>query len=100
MISKEVAKKLKDGGFPQLWKPKWTDSRLSRIFNDVFSVYEPTLSELIQECAKKISGFRLCCNFRVNEYGVQTEGQGLEQVKWHPSPEEAVAEFYIKLNSK
>lgn len=112
----ELAKQLKDAGFPQyrpqyisdaysndgkskhMWQ-HWTVSPLEE-FNDPEAIKIPTLSELIEACKGTIQSFRFFINFVSNEYGIQQEGQSLDDVTYYPTPEEAVAKLWLALNKK
>jgi len=98
----KLAKKLKDAGFPN--SEEWEigevlDEGLQCFYNDGDNIhYKPTLSELIDACGENIKSIRLFCNFRLKEYGVQEELQGLDDVKWYSTPKEAFAKLWLKLN--
>lgn len=99
----ELAKKLKDAGFPQRGKShEWCIENsqellinpISIILNDAVSI--PTLSELIEECGDKM--FHLGCSFTSDskEWEARTPfgfGKG-------STPEEAVANLWLELNKK
>ena len=107
----KLAKQLKDSGFPQELKEKaqncvyyhkdgeeviypFAESKLHE-----GAVKKPTLEEVIEELGVRFGkSIRLFCNFRLKEYGVQLEEQGLDGVEWCKTPLEAVSNLYIKLN--
>jgi hypothetical protein len=94
MISYEVAKELKDAGFPQ-------SAKKSRVRIEPLEefVYIPTLSELIEACGDDINYI---------ERGEDNEGE----TYWHaersvpfaggegPTPEESVACLWLALQKK
>jgi len=80
----ELAKQLKDAGFPQ---SKYCD----HCGTDFGDKYEPTLSELIEECGDDISYLEK----KVNGWMV-SNSMGLVEVV-APTPEEAVAKLWLKL---
>jgi hypothetical protein len=106
MISYELDKQLKDAGFPQEKKDGHYYTEKSAIINagirvvDPVSCYAPTLSELIEACGNKVKQIRLWCNFLRKEYAIQLDEQGLDDVTWYPTPEEAVAKLWLALHGK
>lgn len=98
----ELAKELKDAGFPQEFKlGSWVcehgdDSyeKKCQCYGDLL-FYSPTLSELIEACGITI---KLWC-LKDGRGGVQLEGQSLEDVVYYSTPEEAVARLWLALNT-
>lgn len=92
-INYELAKELKDAGFPLKMKRTWTD-----IFDDDYSeesgCYLPTLSELIEACGKSFTLESSELGFRAFRTPVLVEGG------WSATPEEAVARLWLELNKK
>ena len=90
----ELAKELKDAGFPQhgyeMMTPHAADVKLGRE-----SVYYPTLSELIEACLKELDGEltvrfkdgKCVCRYKEIEFVGST-------------PKEAVARLWLALNKK
>lgn len=96
MITYELAKKLKDAGFPQKLNKGIGIS--SKIFNEfgtkVYSeeVYFPTFSELIEECGDKFNTLFKSEDglWSAGVFGYPNSyGKGL-------TPEEALANLYLK----
>ncbi len=88
MISYELARKLKDGGFEYDW------------CKDIEECYEaeyPTLSELIEACGLP---FGLDCNVKGYWYARQAHHSESIHTDFHPTPEEAVANLWLELNKK
>lgn len=90
-ISYELAKELKDAGFP------FRDTKYDL---DQEEPNIPTLSELIEGCKEKTKTLKLFCNFVKDEYGVQLENQSLDDVVWYKTPEESIARLWLTLNKK
>lgn len=78
----ELAKKLKDAGFPQDGIGQFIDVKLA----------SPTLSELIEACGDKFRGLSKRANWRAQDV------MGIEE--FGDTPEEAVANLYLALNNK
>lgn len=100
-IEYELAKELKDAGFPksQLWKEAPNGDEF--VFVDDDSRAVPTLSELIEACGKKVDGkfFRLEAN--PHSWTAEYVRFGMCQFTFQmPTPEEAVARLYLALNKK
>lgn len=104
MITYELAKRLKDSGFPQKNWPhpklydhsqeKWIDGKAQGIIDEEGS-YVPTLEELIEACGnefialvKQLDADRL--PWRCDTNKTRTYGH---------SPSEAVANLYLALNT-
>lgn len=102
----ELAKELKDAGFPQEAKygTYFFNNNKVLVFIDenieglswTQYVRCPTLSELIEAC-KGIT-IKLWINANHNQCGVQRELQSLDDVTWYDTPEEAVARLYLALH--
>ena len=118
MLSYELAKKLKDAGFPQenrkfyyefcpdednelvisdnAWHDTWTQE-----WGDLHFLKEtkecacPTLSELIEVCGKKFS----CLEKRTREDIWEAEYVGMVR-GYGDTPEEAVTNLWLELNKK
>jgi hypothetical protein len=99
MINYELAKKLKDAGFPQKYGDNPPQEQIKEMENNGYA-YIPTLSELIDACgyefmnlhqARYEYGKRWGCRFQ-SKYGIE------EQEDMYETPEEAVANLYLKLN--
>lgn len=96
----ELAKKLKDAGFPQhdgemhaiLFDKNDTDPRK-------LSVHKPDLGELIRECGEKFNF--VCRNPKDGLFGAELLGAYDSDVtSGHSTPEEAVAELWLTLHTK
>jgi len=95
----ELAKQLKEAGFPD--SQYWDDEGDAFwVTGTAFRFKVPTLPELIEACRGRIQTFRFFMNFVSNEYGIQKEEQGLDDVMWYSTPDEAVAKLWIELNAK
>lgn len=101
MISKELAKQLKDAGFPQRyhWKsPGVLDHYASEFPDDPIEI--PTLSDLIEAC-----GDNLHCLVHITHGGIDSDkkfwsaGYNAMAKDWcnGPTPEEAVANLWLAL---
>lgn len=112
MISYELCKTLKDAGFPSpIGILHESEIKMAYISNDRFGyfsngyqwneewVYIPTLSELIESCGGKM--FRLTHAPYVDVGWIaQNEMIEGQEVIDYPTPEEAVANLWIKINNK
>ena len=92
----ELAKKLKEAGFPQPGTPS------SAIVDGISPPYIPTLSELIEACGEE---FRMLATRNDYAPSVGWCAYGARKVrKWHSfseegsTPEEAVANLWLKLH--
>jgi hypothetical protein len=99
MITYELALQLKNAGFP------------SGLFSTKENVYFPTLSELIEVCEKDDDEFILIqkdkwvAGYFVEDYGEDSEGNRsdysyIKNQSEGATPEEAVANLYLQINSK
>ncbi len=89
-LSYELAKKLKDAGFPQK----------GEYYEPLY--YQPTLSELIEACGDKFKRLETC---KVPD--IKTD---VERIVWFAyseddettgyTPEEAISELWLELNKK
>lgn len=95
----ELAKKLKDAGFPQssgtYIKPNGKFEYIVEYgFQGEDWAYVPTLSELIEACG---DGFSMLCREENNFWSVSPDGvEGIN----YKTPEEAVTNLYLELNKK
>lgn len=104
----ELAKKLKEAGFPQNFRSKTvilSNGKIEQILPDKYKIYLPSLSELIEACGKDLTAiqredieyepYKKWCAVKewVQYYPpeVNTGGYG-------DSPEEAVANLWLALN--
>jgi hypothetical protein len=91
MIKYELAKQLKDAGFKQYGRGGML-TKLNEDFTRQESVYEPTLSELIEACGEDFGNL---------EYDNNIWNCWAKNPKYHgygSTPEEAVAKLYISLH--
>ncbi len=100
MISYELAKQLKDNGFPiedrRCSNCRELDFSSCSVCDD-FMEQRPNLSELIEECRKWRPEFRL----HFYPHGCVIELSKTESdMELQPTPEEAVARLYLELNKK
>jgi hypothetical protein len=102
----ELAKQLKDAGFPQNGNGEHKDlgyfiaDRNYQAGEDIpvnTPYYVPTLSELIEACKGTIIKLWI---LKDGQAGVQLEGESLDDVIYYSSPEEAVAKLWLALNAK
>lgn len=113
----ELAKSLKDAGFPQLHKAgNHLDDPNAPEGEEPISVYEPTFSELIEACGDEFSvlannkdGWRACSNTttgRMQPHIINSDNKVLSYsdellaVNGCVSPEEAVAKLWLALHRK
>jgi hypothetical protein len=100
MITYELAKKLKEAGFPQGGNGGW---QLQDTDNERF--YSPTLSELIEACGDRFSWLESYKDNETTIGKIRWGAYGFGDGEWNPegfgnSPEEAVANLWLKLNNK
>lgn len=93
----ELAKQLKDAGFPQ---GEWTHQRKVEGMNGYESYFVPTLSELIEACGDEFMHLERNTDSDTDEiywvaYAVTPEKGSLGS-----TPEEAVAKLWLELNKK
>ena len=92
----ELAKKLKDGGFPQEGKGNYIDGEDCDVCgNHVY--YVPTLSELIEACGDRF--WKLIKSYTYNKWSAITS-EDTQIVVLGKTPEEAVANLWLELNKK
>jgi hypothetical protein len=95
----ELAKQLKDAGFPQVMHYKAMgehDGFLERdVTIDNHLIADPTLTELIDACGKNFSGVGKTVS---GEFWAEGEGDDVSVVA--PTPEEAVAKLWLALQPK
>ena len=99
MINYELAKKLKDAGFPM--------KRVGGLAPDGASVYAdakgayllPTLSELIEACGTNFYGLRRDRD-ALGVYWIAETRDNLKNTGGSETPEEAVARLWLALNAK
>lgn len=95
----ELAKKLKDGGFPQEveYGEVYNDkSRGDGTIENGFFIRKPTLSELIEACGDK---FHELVREWDGQFTCRTDYMDM-QGTYGSTPEEAVANLWLKLNKK
>ena len=109
----ELAKQLKDAGFPQegkglYWEPTYfgyTGEKVDKPKTE-HCVYLPTLSELIESCGDKFGQLVQCDRFKGEGWfaiGCPTkwEDDGVLNIQEEgETPEEAVAKLWLKLNKE
>jgi len=97
-ITYELAKKLREHGFP-LRKchgaPDWKGEAIFKIYNDAY--FFPTLPELIKECA---SAMVISIDVDGNAYAFHYMDDNRKAEGRGKTPEEAVALLYLSLNPK
>lgn len=107
MISYELAKKLRDHGFPQKGNPICICGNSFNSFPDCKHIGDdyvvvPTLSELVEECVKYLfSQFSLeqhSNDWRAGVY--RSNRQYAKQFSSGKTPQEAVANLWLLLNQK
>jgi hypothetical protein len=90
----ELAKELKDAGFPQITTPEPT-------FDFPTSVYVPTLEELIEACGEQFDTLR---QYEIGRWfaaaNVEDEHGNREEVAGWPDPVTTVARLWLSLNQK
>lgn len=110
----ELAKQLKDAGFPQEFKNGTIIGDYQMTVDDIGlpvsngSAYVPTLSELIEACEPQITSIRKTAPIRgslkarwIAEGWPYLMDVHTDQIKkLAPTPEEAVARLWLSLNEK
>jgi hypothetical protein len=103
MITYELAKALKDAGFPQ----KFGAEGILHQPNEIHVSY-PTLSELIEACGDRfgkleaqLTSKEFCCPPKGREWVATNCYACIERITTHgTTPEEAVARLWLALNKK
>lgn len=95
----ELAKELKDAGFPQKYKHDDLRCMSTQGLGCHCRVDVPTLSELIEACWK-IKGFHYILKENDGEWSIETYGLPEKLVCKGSSPLEAVARLWLALNTK
>lgn len=90
----QLAKKLKDAGFPQKDRGNFIGPPDVEIINTPLAIYVPTLSELIEACV----GDRLDFYLKNSTLTVHWSAGMNGRVGNGETPEEAVANLYLALN--
>lgn len=89
----ELAKELKDAGFPQTGKGNFYGGDGSALGGTTIDVvYKPTLSELIEACVDFQS--------LIKRSSIEFEARGSDDRCLGLTPEEAVARLWLALNKK
>lgn len=88
----ELAKKLEDAGFLK-YEEDWVDEV-------GFVLVHPTLSELIEECGDNFRSIIKAKDFDPPYQANAYNGFGNNDFAYGQSPEEAVANLWLKLNKK
>ena len=92
----EVAKLLKEAGFPQFGKGTWTYPSDKIVIHYTDQVYDPTLSELIEACGVTFGSLR---RVGVTDWHADHRSYtGNGPVFCGSSPEEAVARLWLALH--
>lgn len=115
MISSELAKELKENGFPQIWPQEdyieIHDALKIQEIKDKYKTdfYLPSLSELIEACGGAFESMDYRIRTRNDQINRIWMAFGIEMEPWNPAsnahgegsfPEEAVANLWLKLNKK
>ena len=103
----ELAKQLKDAGFPQRGFGMWWDGRVFTT-KDIYSeLYQPTLSELIEACGDELNIMQRCCikeQYKFDGWcvaeGIDIDGAWEGIIVKDFSLIVAVAKFWLELNKK
>lgn len=96
MLHYEIARKLKNAGFPYEWDIESDDSGFTEHGGVVYKA--PTLSELIEACGEKFS--RLVQTFEPKGWEAKTTDVFDRFTTIGSIPEEAVASLWLALNKK
>jgi hypothetical protein len=103
----DLAKKLKDAGFPQSTQVGAHYISSEGYLDDLDaeqSAYIPTLSELIEACGDRFAELRYWFEDRIGEFAIHKEWRArvrpsLPEWSIGPTPEEAVANLWLTLTS-
>jgi len=92
----ELAKQLKEAGFPQPGLPEGVHGR------DAWEPFKPTLSELISACGEEFYSLEKDLTSGVWRWRVFKRGEfqlpRTDGVYWGDTPESAVASLWLELN--
>ncbi len=103
MISCELAKQLKDAGFPMKMADATTSSETIFVYpsDGAHNYIYPTLSELIEACGDKL--YNISTQLNDSSKGIWATNWSYEMMEgdsYGSTPEEAVARLYLALNKK
>lgn len=98
----ELAKQLKDAGFPYSDKWELSEGRGATIeINNEQVMSVPTLGELIEECWDNFHGIFVVRADKVwTSHGYKSESEFDDIFCYGSTPEEAVANLWLNLNKK
>lgn len=108
----ELCKKLKENGFPQdgngMWWNRSVELAMSNLKLEVSEAYVPTLDELIEACGDEIALFKMGNQWTAVKHAGIEKALNWMGVNVHltefdakgSTPSEAVANLWLKLNSK
>ena len=109
----ELAKKLKDAGFPEDKFDRVYTGRMEELINDIDgsptglmgaeSYLAPRLEQLIEACGDEFGGLERTYNYLGNTIewcAFQTKIDSKDMYCVGPVPEEAVANLWLELNKK
>ena len=102
-LSYEIAKALKDNGYPQIPQNGFHFERDEEGKEIDGSVTTPTLSQLIEACGERLEGLIHQINGGDSEWVAtqfQPHGGVGTRTASGPTPEEAVARLWLALNKK
>ncbi len=101
MIKYDLALALKNAGFPQLYKDGEVllEDMLESGEHEPDTAYAPTLSELIEACGDKFHGVYVAGgNWKA--HGFKSDNEFDDAFTHGETPEIAVANLYLQINSK
>lgn len=99
----ELAKRLKDAGFPQDYSEGILNGNFA--FKKDKMAYAPTLKELIMACGEKYNGYEFVLTYSIdgwfcNYFDDNFDGMSELKNGKGKTPEEAVANLWLALNEK
>jgi hypothetical protein len=93
----QLARELKDAGFPQAGNGRWTGDPNKLVWESGDRVYVPTLEELIERCRRDLESLSQELSLAGDEWIASTFGGSDSKSARGKTPAEAVARLWLAL---